>query len=134
MSAWLLAFVPITLALEYLAPDRPLWLFVSSALAIVPLAAWMSHATEELASRTGEGVGGLLFVAPLLVLLSYAIAPPPMDLAFSTGLVLTVLLSVVILGQVAGDGRSDWLKGVQLLAVYPVLGLAFYFAPAAPGR
>jgi Ca2+:H+ antiporter len=35
---------------------------------------------------------------------------------------------VVVLGQVAGDGRSDWPKGVQLLAVYVILGPAFYFA------
>ena len=52
-----------------------------------------------------------------------------MDLAFPTGLVLIVLLSVLITGQVAGDGRSDWLKGVQLLAVYLVLGLTFFFLP-----
>jgi Ca2+:H+ antiporter len=39
-----------------------------------------------------------------------------------------------VTGQVAGDGRSDWLKGVQLLAVYVILGLAYFFAPApAPG-
>ena len=42
-----------------------------------------------------------------------------------------MLLSVLILGQVAGDGRSDWLKGVQLLAVYLVLGLTFFFVPGA---
>jgi Ca2+:H+ antiporter len=71
-----------------------------------------------------------LFVAPFLVLLSYAVAAAPMDLAFAGGLVLTVLLSVLILGQIAGDGRSDWLKGVQLLAVYLILGLAFFFAPS----
>jgi Ca2+:H+ antiporter len=40
-----------------------------------------------------------------------------------------VLLSVLITCQVAGDGRSDWLKGMQLLAVYLVLGLAFFFLP-----
>jgi Ca2+:H+ antiporter len=42
---------------------------------------------------------------------------------------LIILLSVLITGQVAGDGRSDWLKGVQLLAVYLVLALTFYFLP-----
>ena len=36
---------------------------------------------------------------------------------------LTVLLAVLITGQVAGDGRSDWLKGVQLLAVYLMLAV-----------
>jgi Ca2+:H+ antiporter len=47
-------------------------------------------------------------------------------------MVLTVMLAVLITGQVAGDGRSDWLKGVQLLAVYAILGLAYFFAPGAP--
>ena len=79
----------------------------------------------------GSSVQVALFVAPVLVLLSLAIAPHPMDLAFAPGLVLIVLLSVLITGQVAGDGRSDWLKGVQLLAVYLVLGLTFYFIPDA---
>jgi Ca2+:H+ antiporter len=52
-----------------------------------------------------------------------------MDLLFGKGLVLTVFLAVVIMGQVASDGRSDWLKGVQLLAVYLILGLAFFLTP-----
>src|SRR5678816_4013318 len=58
--SWLLLFVPIAIALEHLAPERYLLIFLASALAIVPLAAWMAHATEQLAARLGEGVGGLL--------------------------------------------------------------------------
>ena len=85
----------------------------------------------SLSIAIGSSVQVALFVAPFLVLSSYAIAPAPMTLGFSTGLVLAVLLSVLILGQSAGDGRSDWLKGVQLLAVYLILGLAFFFAPLA---
>jgi Ca2+:H+ antiporter len=77
----------------------------------------------------GSSVQVALFVAPLLVLLSLFIGPRPMDLAFPAGLVLIVLLAVLISGQVAADGRSDWLKGVQLLAVYVVLGLTFFFMP-----
>ena len=77
----------------------------------------------------GASVQVALFVAPILVLLSYLIAPAPMDLAFSGGLVLIILLAVLICGQVASDGRSDWLKGVQLVAVYILLGLTFFFAP-----
>lgn len=55
-----------------------------------------------------------------------------MKLAFSAGLSLSLMLSVLISSQVAGDGRSDWLKGVQLLAVYLVFGLAFSFISAIP--
>jgi Ca2+:H+ antiporter len=77
----------------------------------------------------GSSVQIALFVAPVLVLASLFIGPAPMDLAFPAGLVLTVLLAVLITGQVAGDGRSDWLKGVQLLAVYLVLALTFFFLP-----
>lgn len=80
----------------------------------------------------GSSVQVALFVAPVLVLSSLFIGPAPMNLAFTAGLTLTVLLSVIITGQVAGDGRSDWLKGVQLLAVYLVFGLAFFFIPAMP--
>ena len=86
----------------------------------------------SLSIAIGSSVQVALFVAPFLVLASLFVGPTPMDLAFSGGLVLTVLLSVLITGQVAGDGRSDWLKGVQLLAVYLILGLAFFFVPSAP--
>jgi Ca2+:H+ antiporter len=88
----------------------------------------------SLSIAIGSSVQVALFVAPLLVLASYAVSPVPMDLAFSGGLVLTVLLAVLITGQIAGDGRSDWLKGVQLLAVYVILGLAFFFMPTAAPR
>src|SRR5262249_25860509 len=84
----------------------------------------------SLSIAIGSSVQVALFVAPLLVLASLFLGPAPMDLAFPAGLVLTVLLSVLITGQIAGDGRSDWLKGVQLLAVYLVLGLTFFFLPS----
>jgi Ca2+:H+ antiporter len=77
----------------------------------------------------GSSIQVALFVAPVLVLASLLLGPKQMDLAFPAGLVLSVLLSVLITGQVAGDGRADWLKGVQLLAVYLVLGLTFFFLP-----
>lgn len=87
----------------------------------------------SLSIAIGSSVQVALFVAPLLVLASLVVGPEPMHLAFGGGGVLTVLLAVVITGQVAGDGRSDWLKGVQLLAVYVILGFAYFFAPGAPG-
>ena len=60
MLNWLLSIVPVAIALEYLAPERQLLVFVAAALAILPLAGWMGRATEQLAERSGEGVGGLL--------------------------------------------------------------------------
>src|SRR4051794_16731167 len=60
MINWLLLFVPFAVGLEHFAPERHLPIFVTSGLAILPLAAWMGRATEHLAERMGEGIGGLL--------------------------------------------------------------------------
>ncbi|WP_232487235.1 calcium/proton exchanger [Azotobacter chroococcum] len=191
MPNWLLIFVPATLALEYLAPDRYLPIFARSgdddtpkqvpwsmgkALLVLGAAsvliAWSSkilvaaiepstrqlglsnafvgifvvailgnaaeHATAiimamknrmdlSLAIAIGSSVQVALFVAPVLALASLFVGPAAMDLDFPPGLVLVVVLSVLITGQVADDGRSDWFKGVQLLAVYLILGMAFAF-------
>jgi len=83
----------------------------------------------SLSIAIGSSVQVAVFVAPLLMLSSLLIGTTPMDLVFAPGLVLITLLSVIITGQISGDGRSDWLKGVQLLAVYLVLGLSYYFVP-----
>src|SRR3954468_4020501 len=60
MLNWLLIFIPVTIALEFLIPGAHTLVFIASCLAIVPLAGWLGHATEELAHHTGEAVGGLL--------------------------------------------------------------------------
>ena len=57
---WLLAFVPVVFAGEKLLPEAHTLLFVLSVLAIVPLAALLTHATESVAAKTGDAVGGLL--------------------------------------------------------------------------
>ncbi len=57
---WLLVFVPAVFIVEHLRSDAPTLLFVLSVLAIVPLAALLSRATEAVAARTGDAVGGLL--------------------------------------------------------------------------
>ena len=57
---WLLLLIPVAIGQELLAPERHLLVFITSALAILPLAGWMGRATEQLAERIGEGVGGLL--------------------------------------------------------------------------
>jgi Ca2+:H+ antiporter len=55
----LLIFIPLTVAFEMLGFD-PLWVFLGSAAAIIPLAKWMGVATEELSYKMGEGLGGLM--------------------------------------------------------------------------
>jgi Ca2+:H+ antiporter len=57
---WLLVFVPITIGLHFAQPESHTLIFLMACLAIVPLAGWLGHATEDLSRRTGEGVGGLL--------------------------------------------------------------------------
>ena len=57
---WLLALVPVALVAAKLVPTAHTLLFVLSVLAIVPLAALLSHATESVAEKTGDAVGGLL--------------------------------------------------------------------------
>src|SRR5262245_20437865 len=57
---WMLVFVPAVLAAEFIAPSAHTALFVLAVLAIVPLAALLSHATESVAARTGDAIGGLL--------------------------------------------------------------------------
>jgi Ca2+:H+ antiporter len=71
-----------------------------------------------------------LFVAPLLVLLSYAVAPQPLLLLFPKGLVVTTFIAVVVTTVVIGDGKSNWFKGVQLTVVYALIALLAYFVPA----
>jgi Ca2+:H+ antiporter len=57
---WLLLFVPVVFLAEHLWPGSSTLLFVLSVLSIVPLAALLSHATESVAAKTGDAVGGLL--------------------------------------------------------------------------
>lgn len=78
----------------------------------------------------GSSVQIALFVAPLLVLLSYVIAPGPMDLRFTGLEVVAVGLSVLSIAQIADDGETHWMEGVLLLAVYAILGLAFFSLPS----
>jgi Ca2+:H+ antiporter len=69
-----------------------------------------------------------LFAAPLLVLCSFFIGPHPMALVFNGFEIGGVLLAVIIANHVTSEGESTWFEGVQLLAVYVVLGLTFVFA------
>ncbi len=74
----------------------------------------------------GSSVQIALFVAPVLVFLSYLIAPQPMDLIFTPLEVVAVAISVLVVGQISDDGETHWMEGALLLGVYGILGLAFF--------
>jgi Ca2+:H+ antiporter len=77
----------------------------------------------------GSSIQIALFVAPVLVFVSYLFEGGPMNLVFTPFEVLAVLMAVAAAKMVAEDGESNWLEGVLLLAVYVVIGIAFYFLP-----
>lgn len=70
-----------------------------------------------------------LFVAPVLLILSYFVAPAPMDLNFGGGQVLLVLLTTLTVSFVVAAGRSAWYSGIQLLAVYAIFAVTAYLLP-----
>jgi Ca2+:H+ antiporter len=78
----------------------------------------------------GSSLQIALFVAPLLVFVSYLFGKP-MDLEFSRPEVFAVVASVYILFQISGDGETNWIEGVQLLSVYVILGILFFYLPEA---
>lgn len=80
----------------------------------------------------GSSLQIALLVAPVLVFLSYAFGRP-LDLLFTTFEIAAVALSVGVLCLIAIDGESNWMEGVLLLAVYAILGLAFYTLPMGAG-
>lgn len=111
--------------------------FGNAAELIIALAALRAglHDVVE-ASIAGSIVGNMLLVLGAAMLAGGLRHPeqhfnPAGARSEATMLVLIVFLAVLITGQVAGDGRSDWLKGAQLLVVYLVLALTFFFLPSA---
>jgi Ca2+:H+ antiporter len=69
-----------------------------------------------------------MFVAPVLVLLSFGLGPGPMPLVFNGFEIAAIFLGVLVAYQVTNEGESTWFEGVQLLALYVIIGLTFYFA------
>ncbi|HEV7395444.1 MAG TPA: calcium/proton exchanger [Pyrinomonadaceae bacterium] len=77
----------------------------------------------------GSSIQIVLFVAPVLVLASYIIAPRPLELSFNRAETGSLFMAVLIGAVVCGDGQSNWYKGVQLITVYTIIALMFYFIP-----
>jgi len=70
-----------------------------------------------------------LFVAPVLVVLSYFVGPAPMDLQFWPGAVVMMLIATMTASLVTNSGRSAWFVGVLLLMVYVIFALTLYLLP-----
>jgi Ca2+:H+ antiporter len=70
-----------------------------------------------------------LFVAPVLVLLSYVIGPKPMDLQFWPGAVTMVMIATVTATFVTNSGRSAWFIGALLVFIYVIFAMTLYMVP-----
>ena len=92
------------------------------------VAARRDQMTLAVEIAVGSSVQIALLVAPAIVLYSHVLGRP-MSLLFN-GLEITAIgLSVFATALVAADGESNWVEGLQLLAVYLIMALAFYFVP-----
>jgi len=91
--------------------------------------AWKNKMDLSLGIATGSSLQIALFVMPTLVLASYAFGTP-MNLEFSLPEITSIIFSIWIVGKISGDGESNWFEGVQLLTVYVIIALLFFFLPA----
>lgn len=94
-------------------------------------AVWMAIKDKmdlSLGIAIGSSLQIALFVAPILVFTSWFLGHP-MDLEFTIPEVAAVIVAVFIVAEISKDGRTNWLEGVQLLSVYLILAILFYFLP-----
>ena len=77
----------------------------------------------------GSSIQVALFVGPLLVLVGHWVGTRNMDLVFTPIEIVAVVLAIVITEQVASDGDANWLEGAQLMAVYIMLAVIFFYLP-----
>jgi Ca2+:H+ antiporter len=76
----------------------------------------------------GSSAQVALFVAPVLVITSFFLGPGPMPLVFNGFEIAAVVIGILVAYQVTNEGESNWFEGLQLLALYAILALTFYFA------
>ena len=70
-----------------------------------------------------------LFIAPMLVLLSYLLGPAPMDLQFWPSAVVMILIASMTVSLITNSGRSAWFIGVFVLMVYLIFAMTLYLLP-----
>lgn len=85
----------------------------------------------SLGIAVGSSLQIALFVAPVLVFASYGLGHP-MDLEFTLAEAAAMFVAVIAVCQINSDGESNWLEGAQLLALYAILAILFFFLPETP--
>jgi Ca2+:H+ antiporter len=97
------------------------------------VAAFSAARKDRLDLSVGIALGSAaqiaLFVAPVLVLASYAIGPAPMSLQFWPGAVVMMLIATLTASLISNNGRAAWFSGVPVLGVYLVFAIALYLLP-----
>ena len=98
--------------------------------------AFSAAAKDRLDLSVGIALGSAaqiaLFVAPLLVIVSYFIGPVPMTLQFWPGAVVMILIATITATLMTNGGRSAWIVGVMILMVYGIFGLTLFLLPPTP--
>src|SRR5919107_4664734 len=111
-TTWLVPFIPLAVVLEA-AHAEPSLIFFASALGVIPTASLMGRATEELAERSGPGIGGLLNVtfgnAPELIIALFALGAGLHEVVKASiiGSILGNILLVMGASMLAGGLRRD---------------------------
>jgi Ca2+:H+ antiporter len=97
------------------------------------VSAWSAAGKNRLDLSVGIALGSAvqiaLFVAPVLVLLSYVLGPKPMDLEFWHGAVAMMFIAAMTAALVTNTGRSAWFIGVLVVVVYAIFAMTLYLIP-----
>jgi Ca2+:H+ antiporter len=101
----------------------------AAEMAVAFSAARKNRLDMSVAIALGSASQIALFVAPVLVLLSYFIGPKPMDLQFWPGAVTMVMISAVTASFITNSGRSAWFIGALLVFIYAIFAMTLYMLP-----
>jgi Ca2+:H+ antiporter len=101
----------------------------AAEMAVAFSAARQNRLDLSVSIALGSAAQIALFVAPVLVLLSYAIGPHPMDLQFWPGAVTMVMIATVVTSFITNSGRSAWFIGALLLCIYAIFAMTLYVIP-----
>lgn len=93
-------------------------------------AAWKNRGDLALSLILNSALQVVLFLAPVIVLLSFVVAPAPLTLIFTPLLLGSLAVTVLLVYAVVSDGEANAFEGAMLLGVYAIIGAAVWFGPA----